>query len=111
MEGVVRAQQGSQASACFVGLVPAFWCQFYAVVGDRLVYVAVFWWVGRKSVAVFSLYCGEHAGERLHIASIRMESGAIKRREKNLLLPSDCPCRISIIMRGFPILNSFLSLT
>jgi hypothetical protein len=73
VEGVVRAQQGSQASACFVRLVPAFWGQFYAVVRDRLVDVAVFWWKGQL-VAVFRLRLGETAGETLHIVSLQMQS-------------------------------------
>jgi hypothetical protein len=81
VEGVVCAQQGSQASACLVGLVPAFWGQFYAVVGDSLVDVAVFWWKGHL-VAVFRLHLGETAGERLHIVSLQMWSWGWRYREE-----------------------------
>ena len=43
MEGVVRVEEGAEFESGFVGLVAAFWGQFYAVVGDCLVDVAVFW--------------------------------------------------------------------
>jgi hypothetical protein len=45
MEGIICAEKGSQTAAGIVGLSPAFWCQFHAVVGNGLVDVAVFWGV------------------------------------------------------------------
>lgn len=43
LEGVVWAEKVAEAAACFVGLGPSFWCEFYSVIWDGLVYLAVFW--------------------------------------------------------------------
>ena len=43
MEGVVCTEESAQTPPCVVGLCPSFWGELYAVVGDRLVDVAVFW--------------------------------------------------------------------
>jgi hypothetical protein len=43
VEGVVCAKEGPQALSCVEGLRPAFGGELYAVVGDGLVDVAVFW--------------------------------------------------------------------
>jgi hypothetical protein len=43
VKGVVGAEEGAQAMACLTGLRPAFCGEFYAVVGDGLVDVSVFW--------------------------------------------------------------------
>lgn len=42
MERVVCAEEGAESSSGVVGLGPAFWCEFYAVVGDGLVDISVF---------------------------------------------------------------------
>lgn len=43
MEGVGGTQEGAELEAGGVGLRPAFWGEFDAVVRDGLVDVAVFW--------------------------------------------------------------------
>lgn len=43
MEGVVWAEQLAQAATCLVGLGPAILRELDAVIGDRLVYLAVLW--------------------------------------------------------------------
>ena len=43
MEGVGGAEEGAEFATCFVGLGPAICGEFYAVVWDGLVDVAVLW--------------------------------------------------------------------
>lgn len=79
--------------ACFVGLCPAVGGEFYSVVWDCLVDVAVFWTALEASSGNWG-----------------REGNCVQHRElyneKRLLLPSDCACLIRIIMRGFPILRA-----
>ena len=59
-----------------MGLCPALWGQLYAVVGNGLVDLSIFW----GSISVF-------LGPKWSLF---------------LLFPSDWPCRIKIIILGFP---------
>lgn len=88
LDGVVGAQQLTQPAAGIVCLLPSFVCELYAVVGNRLVDIAVLC----RSMLVLAA----RRQVREKIASKGVD---------NVLLPSDWACLIRMISLGFPMVK------
>lgn len=96
MNGVVGAEQVAQASASIVGLLPAILGQRDAVVGNGLVDLAVLWWGEARSATHLNMIIYYDTGPGTYPDG--MGRG-------DLLLPSDWPCRMRMMRRGFAMVS------